>query len=265
MIKTLLRTLASAMAFAILLACLSACNLRTRIPVTEPAAQPTATHLSVVLPSPETPAAQDTPVPATAAPQSSSTPLPAATVQLVPNQPATITAQAVNLRQGPGTLFTRLGQLAEGTKVTVIGKAPGDDWLYVDTGDRQGWVSVAFTSLFDLSKMASVPVYETGDVLVIRGRVAEDDGMPLAGIEFAVFQGSADSNPPDTRAHSLADGTFYLYLPHGSTGTWRVSLTAVDCKSPIVDENCRFLGAFMPRIMDVTLPAEKVIEFQYSK
>jgi uncharacterized protein YraI len=260
MIKTTLRILAVGL---LLLELLTACTLRTRVPV--PVNPPTATPLSVVLPSPETPAAQDTPSPLAESTQAGPTSLPTATVALIPDQPATITAQGVNLRQGPGTLFTRLGQLAEGTKVTVKGKAPGDDWLYVDTGDRQGWVSAALTSLATSEQLASVPLQPTGDALKIEGRVAQADGTPLAGIEFATFQGSADSNPPDTRAHSMANGSFYFYLPHGSNGVWRVSLTGVNCKSPIVDENCRYLGAFTPSFIDVTLPSEQVVEFQYTK
>ncbi|RPJ47175.1 MAG: hypothetical protein EHM21_08290 [Chloroflexi bacterium] len=248
----------------LLLLLLSACALRTRVPVSAPVAPPTPTKLNVVLPTPETPAAQDPSAAPTAAPQASPTRIPTATAPVIPDQPAAITAEGVNLRAGPGTLFGRLGQLGDGAMVTVTGKAPGDDWIYIDTGDRQGWVSVAFTSMAEPGKLATVPVLETGDAQVIQGRVTQSDGMPLAGIEFAAFQGSGD-NPPDTRAHSLADGSFYLYLPADAQGAWRVSLTAVDCQSPIVDDNCNFTGAFMPRFTDVELPAEKVVEFQYMK
>jgi hypothetical protein len=174
-------------------------------------------------------------------------------------------AQNVNLRRGPGTLFPSLGQLADGAKVTAYGKARGDDWIYVDTGKLLGWVSTQFTSLIQSDQVSALAVKETGNALVIHGQVSESNGTPLAGIEFAMFQGKEDSKPPDTRAHSLSDGNFYLYLPPGSSGVWRVSLTAVDCKSPIVDANCHYTGAFMPRFTDITLPGDQVLKFMYLK
>jgi uncharacterized protein YraI len=261
MIKFIQRTAA----VLLLLAFLPACTLRAHVPASQTAALPSTTHLAVTRSAAETPAAQDGTSQPTAELQANPTSQPTATVQPVPDQPATITADGVNLRQGPGTLFVRLGMLAEGTKVTVTGKALGDDWVYIDTGDRQGWVSAAFTSLYSAGLMPSVPLLKTGDALVIHGQVTDTSGAPLVGVEFAASQGSADANPPDTRAHSLADGSFYLYLPHGSSGAWQVSMTAVDCKSAIVDANCNFLGAFTPRIADVMVPAENVIGFKYSK
>lgn len=251
-----------------LLLLVTACGLRRAAPPAQPTlVQASATHLAITLPPTETSEPPAAPVVPTTPPQLSPTPKPSATPQIIPNQPVTIQAQNVNVRQGPGTLFAKVTQLAEGTKATVIGKARGDDWLYIDTGKGKGWVSTAFTSLYRSDLLAAAPIQDTGDALIIRGQVVENTGAPVPGVEFAAYQGKgqANQNPPDTRGHTLADGFFYIYLPPGSSGVWRVSLTAIDCTSPIMDANCRYMGAFMPRVTDVTLPADKVLEFQYTR
>ena len=63
---------------------------------------------------------------------------------------------------------------------------------------------------------------------------------------------------------SLADGTFYAYAPVEYQGTWLASVIGVDCKSPIVDANCRYAGVFEPAAgIDLTLPASSDIQFIY--
>ncbi len=249
----------------LMLAMLTACTLRTRITPAPPLILPTATRMAIVLPPTETVAAGETAAQASQAPKPSITPTSGPTPRTVATLPITITGQNVNLRRGPGTLYPSLGQLQEGAKVTAQGKARGDDWIYVDTGKLTGWVSTPFTSLYQSDQVSALTMQETGGAVVISGQVSESNGSPLAGVEFAAFQGNEDSKPQDTRAHSLPDGSFYLYLPPDSKGVWRVSLTGVDCKSPIMDANCHYTGAFMPRFTDVTLPDDQVLKFMYLK
>lgn len=230
-----------------------------QLPTDTPAAQPTVPP-NLTMPPPETPQLQPTFAP-TATAVLTPTTAPTATVALIHNQTASIMAANVNLRQGPGTLFQIMAQLAEGAKVTVIGKAKGDDWLYIDTGKRQGWASAAFVTL--QNPIATVPETQVTGAVVLHGQVLDKAGKPVDRIEFAAFQGKEESKPPDTRAHSLADGNFYLYLPAGAHGTWRVNLTAIDCKSRIVDADCKFSGAFAPRFVDVDVPYDKTIEITY--
>ncbi len=249
----------------LLVVMLAACTLHTRITPAPALVLPTATRMAIVLPPTETIAPGVTAAQASPMPRPSVTSTPGPTPQTVATLPITITAQNVNLRQGPGTLYPSLGQLQEGAKVTAYGKARGDDWIYIETGKLSGWVSTAFTSLYQTGQVASLTIKETGSSVVIHGQVSESNGAPLAGVEFAVFQGKESSKPADTRGHSLSDGSFYLYLPPGSSGVWRVSLTGVDCKSPIMDANCNYTGAFMPRFTDITLPDDQVLNFMYLK
>ncbi len=216
----------------------------------------TAVQTQTQAEAPAEEAATATPEP-TAAP--TSTPAPA----LIQNMPAEITGRSTRMREGPGTLFPMVIVMQPGQKVTVLRKALGDDWIFVDTGRYMGWVSVTYTSLAGSDKIRSVPVMDVTNAVVLKGQVAQVTGEPLAGIEFSAYQGREKEAPPDTRAHSTADGSFYLYLPASANGIWRVSLTGIDCKSPIVDKYCRYNGSFVPRLVDVTVPGEMPLTFQY--
>lgn len=48
--------------------------------------------------------------------------------------------QIVNVREGPGTTFNVLGQIAPGQAYQVIGKTPSADWWQIEFGNRNGWV-----------------------------------------------------------------------------------------------------------------------------
>lgn len=202
--------------------------------------------------------------PATPTPSASATPQPTTPPQAAINLPATITALNVRLRSGPGTLFDAIGWMKQGEPVTVLGRVRGNDWLYIKTSALPGWVSTTFVKFTQSADLNNLPLVDIGAVVVVQGKVAETNGAPVPGVEFAIFQGRDPSKlPPDTRAHSQADGSFYLYLPASSSELWRISLTAVDCKSPIMDATCRYTGAFTPRFTDITLPTTATVSFQY--
>ncbi|HEX9017586.1 MAG TPA: SH3 domain-containing protein [Anaerolineaceae bacterium] len=194
-------------------------------------------------------------------PTATATPTPVPTVRGPVS--AKTTATNVKLRSGPGTLFTTTAALANGAELSVLGKARGDDWLYAQTSLGGGWLSVEFTNLSGDPLIAALPFVDTGASIVVQGRVLDTHGTPVGGVEFAVFQGREVTKPPETRAHSLADGNFYAYLPAGSSGVWRISLTAVDCKSRVVDATCNITGVFAPRFTDVTVPGAAIAEITY--
>ena len=248
----------------LLITLLPACTGGAPLAVTvTPGVEVLPTIPAITLPPTQTPL--PTAAPPTVTPTLPPSPTPTVTTTPIPIEartPATVNVQNLRMRSGPGELFSAYNWLQKGDQVTILGKARGDDWVYADTGKVQGWIYAAYTSLTN-TQIASIPILLVENVVVVQGKVEEADGQPLAGIGFAVFQGKEKSKPPETLVHSLPDGRFYAYLPPGSSGLWRISLREVPCDSPVVDQNCRYTGAFAPRFTDVTLPTNQVAEFLY--
>ena len=65
--------------------------------------------------------------------------LPAANAQTAQPQ-ATIVADALNVRGGPGTAYAIVGQAKAGQSYPITGKSADGKWLVIDLGGKQGWV-----------------------------------------------------------------------------------------------------------------------------
>jgi hypothetical protein len=99
---------------------------------------------------------------------------------------------------------------------------------------------------------------------IVRGRVLNEAGKPIAGIQFAVVQDQAGT-PPRIDAITDGTGTFYVFMPSNATGTWLVSFTAVTCTSSLMDADCKCIndvcGGPTPASMSISLPLEQSLEF----
>lgn len=80
-----------------------------------------------------------------------------ATLSLLSN--ATVNTSALNLRDGPGTIYPKVQNYKSGTVIKVLGKEPAEQWLKVETPDgKVGWMSTKYLRFsFNLS---DVPVAE---------------------------------------------------------------------------------------------------------
>jgi len=59
-----------------------------------------------------------------------------------------VTADALTLRGGPGTVYARIGTLRKGDSLTVTARTKAGDWLAVTTkGGKSGWVAAAYVDL----------------------------------------------------------------------------------------------------------------------
>ena len=65
--------------------------------------------------------------------------LPAASAQSTTPQ-ATIVADVLNVRGGPGTAYAVVGQAKAGQTYPIAGKSADAKWLVLDLGGKQGWV-----------------------------------------------------------------------------------------------------------------------------
>ncbi len=186
-------------------------------------------------------------------------PLPSSTPEAVGTRYVRTQAQNVNLRVNPGRLFKVSRVLAQGTRLQLLGVAPGGQWLNVVNDEGViGWVGVDFVSGgFD---GPPAPVVEPKDVLVVTGTVLDANGSPVNGIGFAVVQGSQrdDASTDET-------GTFYSFLPTKFPGAWTVSFVSVACTSELPDDKCRCVGdacaKVNPESVTVTVPMSAPISF----
>lgn len=108
-----------------------------------PTSEPTATFTATLAPtatSTATPTPTDTPIPS---------PEPTATATLTPTVAATPTSaaasvmglQTANLRSGPGTAYSVVGQITSGEGFKIIGKNPDGSWWQIEQADGNlAWV-----------------------------------------------------------------------------------------------------------------------------
>ncbi len=208
-------------------------------------------------PTPTIPVPTRTPPPPTATAYRTPTPLPNTPVPPTPTLPqaaftAEVLGERLNLRVGPSTLHTIIGTVTKGTYVSVIGKAPGDEWVFVEsTSGKAGWLSVQFLQLHgSLSSLEDVQVKSS---YIIAGQVVDSAGTPVNGVDLAVYQGEGP-NQLRTDATSDATGHFYAYLPVGAQGTWTVEVVGVSCQSWIMDTSCRYHGVFSSKGKETIQP-----------
>jgi hypothetical protein len=198
-------------------------------------------------------------------PRSVIEPAPVIPADSSPYVPFYVVTQVDNLvlRANPGPLFEAKTTLKNASRLLVLGRAPGSEWLLVQTPlERMGWVFGQFVTSEGYLKL--VPYIQPADMQIIRGRVLDEEGKPITGIQFAVVQDQAGTPP---RIYAITDetGTFHVFMPSNTTGTWLVSFTAVACTSNLMDKNCKCLnevcGSPTPASMSVTLPLEQSLEF----
>lgn len=191
------------------------------------------------------------------------------TAEITPPESPTIlfvqtTAQNVNLRVGPGTLFQVSRVLAQGTTLEAHGQSRDGEWLYVKNDEEVfGWVLI---QLLQVGGHDGPPLsfVEPENAILVTGIVKTEAGTPVNGIGFAITKGF-DLNAPRTDATTDKDGRFYAYLPSTSTGAWNVGYVSVACTSITMDVNCNCksgtCGRAYPETVQITLPFNGELAF----
>jgi uncharacterized protein YgiM (DUF1202 family) len=173
----------------------------------------------------------------------------------------------LNVRMSPGYLFDVLMVVQPTDALSVLGKAPGGEWINVKTADGvEGWV---FAELLESNvDLAQVPVREPKDVLRIKGRVLDAAGTPIQGVGFEVKQG-AEADALTNAVVTDANGEFYSFLPTTSSGAWTVNYTETTCKSNVwSDSACStykagYTGNVTPQTLTVNLPQASPLSFTW--
>lgn len=141
-------------------------------------------------------------------------------------------AQNVNLRVNPGRLFQVSRVMSLGTRLEVLGYAPGREWINVRNEEGiVGWVGIDFVDGgFD---GPPPPEVLPADVLLVSGTVLDLNGKPVSGIGIGIFQ-----NPQRDEVHTDETGTYYLFLPKTLSGSWSLQQLSISCTSNIMNANC---------------------------
>jgi len=166
-------------------------------------------------------------------------------------------AQNVNLRTQPGTLFPVSRVMAQGTRLQVLGLAPGGEWIFVLNDEGVGgWVDRTFVADIPEGRFDLV---EPQDCQLVKGYVVDTNADPISGIGFAVEQAGKR-----TDAATDTNGVFFAYLPLSASGVWRVSYISIATTSNIVHWSCLnqgICGSPQPSSIDIALPANEVLAF----
>jgi hypothetical protein len=169
----------------------------------------------------------------------------------------------LNLRMGPGALFQVSHVLVKNTKLKVIGRVPGKEWLNVMNDENiVGWVNVDWVK--GGHDGPPPPIVQPADAILVTGKVVDSSASPVTGINFAIEQKTA-SKSLRTDAATDADGIFYAYLPKHLSGVWTVSFVSTLCTSNTMDANCHCTGGvcgqLQPMSANVTLSANGQLNF----
>lgn len=115
--------------------------------------------------------------------------------------------ETVNVRNGPGAIYDRVGTLANGETVTITGRSPQWEWWRIQSDGLEGWVYSAFLVV---DSAAGIPCVEqkAGDC-AISGLPAEHD-QAIASIrafrnqdDLALTFGGETPNPNADMRDSL--------------------------------------------------------------
>ena len=145
----------------------------------------------------------------------------------------TVTASVLNIRSGPGTGFAVIGELFEGTQVTVLREE--GEWSEISSSVAgEAWVASAFLSSSDpATPPAAETATVTADVLNIRSGPSLDSavvGRLFAGTTVSILQTSGDWTEVSSSAAGEAWVASAFLSPEGS-GTGGGSGTTISTAS----------------------------------
>ncbi len=161
-----------------------------------PAPTPTPTQVLVTPDTPTTESSAPAESPATETPSSASP---------IPSGPSVTVDVNLNVRTGPGTNYDRIGSLAVGTSVEIIGRSANSAWWqipYSSAPDGKAWISAGYGTARNTE---SVPV-------------AEAPPSPTP---------SAPTATPTSSAPPPAPTPAYQYTPLAWEGQWNAGLAQI--------------------------------------
>ena len=94
---------------------------------------------------------------------------------------ALVTADALNVRAGPGASYDRLGSLAQGDFVLVTGRNANCSWLRVEIAEGVGWASSSYLNIADACSSLPEVTVESAPISVATQAPAVATVAPVVG------------------------------------------------------------------------------------
>jgi len=191
----------------LILAFLGACSPPSAVTI-EAVDQATAAPLTpLALPATDTPTpsalpATDTPAPTLALPTETSTLIPPTETStptvnpIVESLKATVTADKLSCRYGPGANYLYLFAFNKGANIKLIGRADGNNWVMVEN-DRKCWIRADFVDIKGDQKtlkivypdVYKIPVSPYYGPTTVTGATREADKVIVSWTEVIVSPG----------------------------------------------------------------------------
>ena len=192
------------------------------------------------------------------------TALPQPTKTQAPFQPinATVNVDNLKLRSGPGFLFDGIALFEANSVVTVLGKAQGENWYYVETENHlSGWMKMEYLDL--AGDPDTLPYFAVTNAQIIIGHVRTKENVFASGIGILLSPQSGYNGTNGDSTLTDGTGTFYLYLPKNLEGEYFIELNGYNCTGNLIVGRCELPYQFPPA-QPITLPppAGVTIEFQ---
>lgn len=139
---------------------------------------------------------------------------------------ASVTALALNVRQGPGTTFAVIGRLTGGAQVTVLGRSADGAWLYIccipgtQTG---GWISAQFVAPgYTTAQLDALPVGQGGDSAAGIGSAGTiTSSVAVTGVvSVPALNARAAPSTNDAILGRFASGAQVTVLGRNAAGDW---------------------------------------------
>lgn len=105
---------------------------------------------------------------------------------------AIVSNPSLNLRSGPGDIYSIVANYSQGTAITVLGKAPGAQWLKVRTPDgRTGWMWTNLMKVnLSMSHISEVALPSSP----LDGKLVKGTGDPVYLVERGQLRWFPNSN-----------------------------------------------------------------------
>jgi hypothetical protein len=165
---------------------------------------------------------------------------------------ATTTIDMIPMWTKPGYLFQMSMQLPINQKVSVLGRAPGDGWVYIAVDEnRQGWLQTFALSIDGL--LIDVPEIIPEGTEMLKGHVYTPNRTPATFITVMVNPENAVDTSQQDVAITNAFGEWTIFMPPGTVGTWTVVANDWSCESNTANSKCGLIGSF-PAALTFQLP-----------
>jgi len=154
---------------------------------------------------------------------------------------ATVTAERLSCRYGPGSEYLYLYGLRKGAKIKLIGQTGGNNWVWVD-GKNKCWVNTKFIEITgdpktlpivypDIAKLPRTPYYPPTTVL---SATRDGNEVTVSWLEVPISPGDYEDESMQTYIIEVwrCEAGRMIFDPLATNETSIVFVDETDCSQP---------------------------------